>query len=269
MWEFLKSIPVGYSFTFLLLAISAVVIVALRGHIKAIFGDKDIEIGHSGEKSSKGENKLPALTPPPTVTIVQKRSCGDCILLLMGEREKFEIQIMQETHRILRSQMSFTEQKLIEVQNIIMRSMVETIHKNYAKNANAVDESVQYKLVYGLFKDAIWSVKDEIRRSFKDNGFYELSNSDFLSYTRDRVAIIHSILDQYVRNIFPDHAGVVSPQDIIDVFEKEKDFLSAIFIDIYTYARGVKIEAQNRIEAIMEEFKEWVDEFTHNSSKER
>lgn len=265
MWEFLKGLPVAVSVSLLFMAIIAIVVVALRGRIKAIFGDKNIEIGPTSSEKPKTV-EIPQ-TLPPTV-IIQKRSCGDCILLLMGEREKFEIQIKQETNRILKSQMNFTEQKLIEIQNIIMKDIIEVIRKFNLKNSNAVDEVVQYKLVYGLFRDALLNIKDEMRRSFKDNGFYDLSGSEFMAFTRDRTAIVHSILDQYVRNIFPDHAGVISPQDVIDVFEKEREFIGATFNDIYTYARNIRAEAHNNINMFMADFKKWIDEFIHPKEKQ-
>lgn len=256
MWKYLSGLPVELSFALIILMVIGIVIIALRGHLKAKFDKKAIEIGPDNAPQNSSETKLPSPAP-----IFQKRSCGDCILLLIGEREKFEIQIKQETNRILKSQMNFAEQKLLEIQNVVMRAVVEAIHKYAQKNQNAIHEVIQYKLIYGLFREAMLNIKDEMRRSFKDNGFYEMGSSDFMSFVKDRTAIIHSILDQYVRNMFPDHSGIIGSQDIIYIFEAEKEFLSAVFKDIYFYAKSVKTETEDRVKNIKKDFKQWIDEF--------
>lgn len=256
MWKYLSGLPAELSAVILILGIVAIVIIALRGRLKANLSKKSLELGEDLTKSP------PTISSDTTsIVSIPKRSCGDCILLILAEREKFEIQIKQENNRILKTQMNFTEQKLLEIQNAVMRVVIETIHRYSQRNANSVDETIQYKLVYGLFRDVLLGVKDEMRRSFKDNGFYELNNSDFLSFIKDRTAIIQSMFDQYIRNIFPDNASIIKPQDLIDIFEKEKDFLSIIFNDIYSYARNVKLEAENRIEEMKNSFKKWIDEF--------
>lgn len=251
MWEFLKSLPVEASFSLLLITIIAFVVVALRGHIRAILGDKNIEIGRQNKKCNKTES---------IITNIPRRSCGDCVLLIIGEREKFEVQINKETNKILKSQMIFTEQKLIEIQNIFMGSISDAIHNYSIKNSGiAIDESVQYKLVYGLFRDSLWNLKDELRRSFKDNGFYDMNQSDFLNYIKDRISVVYSMIDQYIRNIFPDHEGVIGPMDIIGIFEKEKDVLSSIFTEIYVNAKNIRSEAYNAISMVKTDFKKFID----------
>lgn len=248
MKEYVFSLP-PYVFLILVsLIIIALVIIALRGKIKAKFGNKTIDIGGTDEDDS-------SITPPPTTAITQKRTCGDCVLLLMGQREKFEFKIRKETNKIMKTQMTFVEQKLIEIQTTLLDDMTEMIDKE------SIDESVQYKLLYGLLKDGLHKIKDEIRRSFKDNGFCEISVSEFSSYLKDRVQIIISMLIQYIRNMYPDRGGVLEASKIIEAIEKRNSFLSRLINDLYMYAREVRLETDKKVKEIQEQFAKWVDDF--------
>lgn len=246
MREYLLNLPLPIFVTLAVLLIIAVVIIALRGRISAKFGNKVINIGGRDE---------PEIAPSPTVIIKQKRSCGDCILLLMGEREKFEFKIRKETDKIMKTQMTFVEQKLIEIQILLLDNIATKISKD------SIDESVQYKLIYGLLRDALHNIKDEIRRSFKDNGFWELDASDFSIYLRDRAQILSSMLIQYIRNIYPDRRGILEMPKIIKIIEEKSSILSDLIHDLYMYSREVKIETDKKIKNIEEEFVKWIDNF--------
>jgi hypothetical protein len=262
MWEFLSNLPTPLSYSLIVLCIIAIVLIAIKGHLKA-GTEESIEIG-----SDRKEKNSPVLPPPQTVTIIQKRSCGDCILLLMGEREKYEMEMRKEANKILKDQMSFVEQKLIEIQNSFMGSIIDAVHEFVAENPTAVDESIQHKLIYGLFKDALIGVKDEIRRSFKDNGFFDLNNAEFTAYTKDRVSVISSMLNQYIRNMFPNKPGLLSLNEVVEIARLENNFLSILIHDLYAHARESKIEAEARINRIQQDFGRWVDEFIKPSFKE-
>jgi hypothetical protein len=251
MWKFLESMPAELSFTIIILGIISIVIISLRGHFKAMFGKKTIELGGD----SPNENGR-------DTSIIIKRSCGDCILMLMGEREKYEMRINQEANKVLKTQMTFAEQKLLEMQSIFMRSIINAIHQHVEKTSGAIDEGIQYKLVYGLFRDATMSIKDELRRSFKDNGFYYLESLNFMDFINNKIANINSVLIQFIRNIFPDRSGVIQSNEIIEAIGKENDYFSKILRDIYSFAQSVKVESDSNIIGIKEEFRNWVDDFS-------
>jgi hypothetical protein len=256
-WKFLSEMPHELSFAIIIVGIIAIVIISLRGHLKAMFGKKTIEIGGStGEVTNNGKNN-----GRETVTII-KRTCGDCILMLMSEREKYEFQINQETNKILRSQMTFAEQKLMEIHSTFMQRVINAINRYAEKTPGSIDEGIQYKLAYGLLKDAILSIKDENRRSFKENGFYYLDNTDFLDFISNKVANTHSMLIQFIRNIFPDRAGIIHPDEIIEAIGKEHDFFSKAIKDIYTFAQSARRESDENIIEIKNEFKKWIDDFS-------
>ncbi len=235
--------------------IVAILIIVLRGKsIIAKFGNKSIKIGGTEEERA-------LLEPPQTTIMVQKRTCGDCILLLMGEREKFELKMRRETNKVLKTQMTFAEQKIMEIQSRILTNMTEAVHDSIENKDTNVEESVQYKLIYGLIKDALLHIKDEVRRSYKDNGFYEINGSEFSWYVKERTQTITSMLNQYIRNIYPDRGGVLKLHKVLKVIEKESTFLSGIINDIYSYAREVRLECDTKVEDIRAQFGQWVDDF--------
>jgi uncharacterized protein involved in tolerance to divalent cations len=250
MWKFFENLPAEFSFIIIILGIIAIVIISLRGHLK--FGKKTLELGGSENENSG--------------TTILKRSCGDCLRLLMGEREKYEFKINQESNKVLKTQMSFAEQKLMEMQNEFMKPIIVAINKHVENNPGTdslgADENIQYKLVYGLLKDVLFTIKDEIRRSFKENGFYHMENSDFNIYLGDRLKIIKSMLTQYIRNIFPDRSNIIRSEEILCIIENQNENFSKIFREIYTFAQTTRLDSDQKISEIKDEFTKWVDTFS-------
>jgi len=259
MWEFFSkqldrfSEPLSYSI--IVLSIIALVIIALKGTIKAKFGDKAIAVGGGANDDTK---KIPA-SARDTVSLI-KRKCSDCVLMLIGEREKTEVSMRKESDKILKTQMVFVEQKLIEIQTKLMALLSSEI-RDSTKSGKEIDEVIQYKLLYGLLKDALVSIKDEMRRSFKDNGFYELNGTDFSAYVKNQQRTVISLLTQHIQNIYPDRIGVLSIMRITGVFDEHSYEISAIISDMYNRARDVKLEAEEKIDGIKQQFGDWVDKF--------
>ena len=255
--------------------------ISLRGHLKAKFGRKALELGREEEEDDDDDESPTVIEITNSGTnphlkhqhIYQKRTCGDCILLLIGEREKFELTLRQESNKVLKTQMNFTEQKLIEVQNYFMRAISDFLFEEKTRfmdvKVGFIDDSIQNKLIYGLFVDILVNVKNELRRSYKSNGFYEVSNSEFIDFYEERVNILYSMVNQYIHNMFPNRPDFISPNDVIDILEKEKDFFMRIVREVYTNARTVKLEANRRISNVKEEFSTWVDAFIVNNHSSR
>jgi len=254
--------PSELSFVIIILAIISIVIITLRGKIKANIGDKAIDIG--GKEQDSKENPISIKAPSETTILVQsnKRSCGDCVLILIGEREKYELNFTKERDRILKTQMVFAEQKLIEIQTKLINGIQAEIRKFIKQNnGSSIDESIQYKLIYGLMKDVFIGLKDEFRRSFKENGFYKCTGSDFSAYIKNQVHKIISIMEVYVHNIYPEKKGLLEAQCLIKIFEDNILDISGILNDVYVYARDTKLETEDRIENLSVEFGKWVDTF--------
>lgn len=252
MKEYIFSIPTPIFVSVLVVSAIAIVIIAVRGHLALKFGNKTIDIGGVHE-----EKKEDTDIPPSTVMITErKRSCGDCVLLLMTEREKLEFKIRQKTNKIMKTQMTFVEQKLIEIQAYTLDAITKTFNKS-----SQIDDAVQYKLIYGLLKDALHKIKDEIRRSFKDNGFWDMEVSEFSSYLKDRTQVLYSMFIHYIRNMYPDKEGLLSSNEIINIIESKNNFLANLINDMYMFSRDVKIQTDKEIKQVQQDFSEWIDKF--------
>jgi len=124
MWEYLKQLPIPLSFTLIILisaaVIIAVVLIALKGRLLFRWGKNLIGLGGAGAKNSDSDSH--DTTSPPATQFMAKRSCGDCILILMGEREKYELKMNLKQDRLLRQQMNFIEQRLIEMEGLFIET---------------------------------------------------------------------------------------------------------------------------------------------------
>lgn len=127
-----------------------------------------------------------------------KRTCGDCVLILFGIREKYEYHTRKLNHDLLKKQMTFAEQKLQEIVFFLAQSFNEDIKVlgDGMENSQKLKESALY---CEALKNSLISVKDEIRRSFKENGFIELSDTEFSQYIKNKVTSMLMISRTYLK----------------------------------------------------------------------
>lgn len=210
-----------------------------------------------------------------------RRSCGDCVLLLMGKREKLEQQysrLEDEKNRlinsILKDQMNFAEQKLIEIQALLLNAYSEELIKKRSKTEyDYVEESNQSKLYYGLLRDTLWSVKDEVRRSFKENHFATLDEFEFTRYVRDKVTAIMSQSIQHMTNLYPQSKMIITLNDRVMLVEKFRSKFEDFSVEVYMQAREIKKQVDKKIEEIERRkdaaenvFKEEIDNFIYQKN---
>lgn len=269
MWEYLAHLPPALSFTLLTLLIIAVIVIALKGHLalkwgRAIIGlgekeeQKQEGIPEASEGAQKGTKTATTIVTPPKI----KRSCGDCILILMGEREKFEFNMRKRLDKLLKAQMNFVEQKMIEMEGMLISSY--TVLFNSAQNHaqfTGDGSNIEYKMFYGLIRDVLMTVKNEVRKSLKENGFYEITDTEFSVYVKDRVQVIITIMSQQLRNLYPSQGTVVTIEEIITNIEKKQPQLQSFVFDVYINAKQAVAETDQEIETLKNSFAQWVDEF--------
>jgi hypothetical protein len=88
-----------------------------------------------------------------------KRSCGDCVNLLLAKRTTFETLYYNKQNSILRQQMIFAEHKLLEMELILQKEL----HNNVIK---------------------------EIRRSMIENNFSHMKKEEYDRYICNRKEIL-------------------------------------------------------------------------------
>lgn len=263
MWGYLSSLPNTLSVTILILGILAIVIISLKGTAVFRWGKNIIGLGKAKVSDSQDsvETTEDPGVPPSTVMIKHpKRGCGDCILIIMGEREKYELKMSGALNHVLKNQMNFVEQKLTDIQALFTNMFMEQINKINAK-VNEDSYEAQYKLYYGLLRDCLITIKDEFRRSLKENGFSELSEVEFSFYVKNKARNILSIMSQHTRNFYPTRGVVVGYEKILDNIEKRSNDIQDILLSIYMNAKQVVIETDKEINRMKIEYSQWVDNF--------
>lgn len=263
MWQYLTSLPNMLSFLIVLIGFIAIVVISLKGSAVIRWGKSLIGLG-SAKISDDQNNEETTNTiglPPATVFIKQpKRGCGDCVLIIMGEREKYELTMRSLTNRILKQQMNFVEQKLIDVQTIFVTTFMNQMSKEKDKINEDSYES-QYKLYYGMLRDALVDVKNELRRSFKENGFFELNDMEFSTYVKDKTTNIMSMMSQHTRNFYPTRGAVISIDKILENIERNTSSIQEILFSTYTNAKQMVLETEKEIEVMKKRYSAWVDDF--------
>lgn len=252
----------GQLFIFLILSVIAVVLISVYGKFALKWGKAVLGIGK--DKPKKSDDSKP-VDPPENSKIIQvvKRSCGDCILMIIGEREKHELKKSSKKDRVLKDQMNFAEQKLIEIQTTFIEEYAQKIKELRKNTANIEQENVQNKLFYGLLRDAIYiNIRDTMRRAFKENGFYELDGNEFAAYVKDKSKILIAMITQHMRNLYPISPDIiVTIDDVITMIEDDARKVEDIAFEIFIHAKDVKLTTDSDIKGIDTEFSDWVNNF--------
>jgi len=271
MWAYLQGLPSSLSVTILIIGVLSFVIISLKGAAVIKWDKRIIGLGKAKLPPDSDVVTKPKYpkdyvkdTNPPTTSVFKKlkRGCGDCILILIGEREKHELNIRKTYNRILKQQMNYVEQKLTDVQSMFIANFMECMHSMPVKSNEDTYET-QYKLYYGLLRDSLVAVKDEFRKSFKENGFYELSDGDFTTYVKDKTKNLISSLIQHTRNLYPSRGVAVSAETIISFYEKNLLNLQEVLFSIYATAKQVTADTDSEINDLKIQYAKWVDDFVN------
>ena len=260
MWDFLAKLPTTFSFTIIILCLIAIVIISLRGKISARIGKNLIDLGRGPSEDKKPKDSI--IPPPPNTSMITlptpKRRCGNCILIMFGEREKFEVERQKTLDSILKTQMNFVEQKLIEIQTILIDDFSSELSRH--KDNDCMDAAVYHKLFYGLLKDMLLLLKDEIRRSFKENNFFDLDDREFSDYMRNKTRALTSTLIQHTRNIYPS-SSVIDINTVVKIIDIKSREIEDAILDMYNQAKFIKKEAKGHLEVLKQKFCKWIDDF--------
>lgn len=193
-----------------------------------------------------------------------KRSCKDCVALMGTLREKFIIQCDKLSSSILRTQMTFAEHKLEQIELLTVREF-DKLWAAEKANLQGVEDVVgeilkQQKLFLCVLRETIHIMRDEIRRSFKENGFYDMGEEDFSHYLKDRVRVLNTIMCEHFRSVYPPaESMVVSPEALQTIFDKIQQDFTEIVRDIYKNASGTRRNTLASIAVLEVQFQKDLD----------
>ncbi len=196
------------------------------------------------------------------------RTCGDCVLILFGIREKYEYDRIRLDNDLLRSQMRFVEQKLQEIIFFLAQSFNDDIEKLIKKIENA-DKVKEAALYCEALKNSLLAVKDEIRRSFKENGFSFVSEVEFTQYVKEKTKTLLAISRTYLRQHY-----IETDSTIVTLnhrFEKmDNNHINKIedyTFQIFTNAKDMQKDTAKKKKELSIALKKEIDSFVNGSSE--
>lgn len=130
-------------------------------------------------------------------------------------------------------------------------------------------DTLQYRMFWGLTNDAInIRMKDEIRRSFKENGFHELGGNQFSQYVKNQSKNLIGILKNHIINLYPPNTKkiIVSMDEILEYIDIKESSFEDFFFEIYTEAKKCKRQDEEAIQEIDKKFEEEINNFALEKS---
>ena len=229
--------------TVVILVIGIVIGASALGKFSIKFGNKDF-LGDAQDK--KG---------------IKPRTCEDFRKLIMTRTMKFDTDLNKLKNSTLRDQMNYAEQKIQEVSFQLSSTYREDIINNRAlgKSVDMTRENKEYILYQETLSNAMFPIKNEIRRSFKENGFVEMSSPEFLDYVKKKTKLLITMGEEYIRSRYPFENMIVSIQDRFNQVPEE--MIESAINDLYTKAKFISDLADSKINELGKEFDRDMEEF--------
>lgn len=224
---------------FLILAVILTILaISVFGHVAIDWGKRTFSFGEHKEDSG--------------------RSCKDCIMLLLAKRTQFEGIYNAKLSTILRDQMNYVEHKLQEITFELENTYREDL-LYFRKTVDNSMESKEFILYQELLRNALYDTKDEIRRSFKENGFHTMNEDDFDEYVRERSKLLLTIAREHIQRNYP--MNMVIP--VIERFRRydtvSSKKIDQMIRDMYVNAKEVRCRVEGELEELQAKFISEVD----------
>jgi len=194
--------------------------------------------------------------------ILKKRTCGDCILIMFRIREVYEFELRKMKEDLIKNQMRFAEHKLQEATFFLVDSYSEDI-KLYGKDISDSRKSTELAFYCECLKNAIFSVKDELRRSFRNGDILNLSEKEYVLYVKEKTKALLMITRTYLRQyMIQTNDSIVKLTNRFDRIDENhyQKFENWAF-DTFTNAKDLAEEIEEKKKILGDNFKREIDEF--------
>ncbi len=226
MFDWLVGLPTMWQIALPFSAMFFLVISTIWGNAAIKFGKKSIRFGKP------------------------RRSCTKCRQLIMVKTLKYKTDREIVRSAILRDQMNYAEMKIHEAYVLMCRSYRSTL-MTFRKPTGTVNKDREQK-EYLLFQEAINNsftlAKNEIRRSFKENGFCSMSPVEYTQYCKDKATALVAIGYEYLISRYPFERMIVPLQDKYDQLNITD--VEAIVFDTMNRAKEIFMNAEKKLEKI-------------------
>lgn len=196
-----------------------------------------------------------------------KRSCKDCMVLTFSKREEFEVKRHKLENSILKNQMNFAEHKIYSVVFALTQDYRDQLKEKREKGATDLEkEQHDYLLYEEILKQGLAIAKDEIRRSFKENGFHELSGVEFQTYVKSKAKDLVNMARSYLVHRYPTTNMIIPVDDRIDRLDIAR--MEDICFDIYVNAKEVRNKVESEIKSLEQDFIQKIQEILKTKGEE-
>lgn len=243
MFTWLATLPLAAQISLIIGTLVVAVILAYIGKVNIKLGKYVVSFGK------------------PRTTRITRRSCADCRQLVMIRTMKFDQDIKIIRDDVLRDQMNYAEQKLHELTYCLTSSYREDLTRA-RKVGIPVDiaiENKEYMLYQESLSCAMLQVKNEVRRSFKENGFYELGPNEFTDYVSGKTKQLINIGREYIRARYPLENMIIPIETRFG--KTPESSIEAAVADGFLKAKQIKLSAEEKIKTASRKYDEDMLEF--------
>lgn len=191
-----------------------------------------------------------------------RRSCSDCMMIAYGIWLRHDAAIDKIKHNIIEHQMRFVEQKIEEYELLLLQDYKKDQVKKRKENIiTKIEHLTQEHKEYILYQEALHNafrlIIKEIRRSYKENGFYNLHAERFASYVKNKAKDLIRIGEQYMMSVYPqEHMFIAIEKRFQKLDERQIEDLT---FEIYINAKTTYNEAHKQMTQLEKQFQIDID----------
>lgn len=241
MFSSLAALPLVVQLAIVIGGLIAAIVLGFLGKVGISTGKFKINFG----KSSKAK---------------KVRMCSDCRKLVMTKTMQFDHDVYFLRSDVLRDQMNYAEQKIHEVLYDLTASyrqdMVSCRDKD--KPIDQVRENKEYLLYQEAIGNAMVVIKNEIRKSFKENGFIDMDEDDFKDYIKGKTKLLINMGREYVRSRYPFENMIVPIEWRFNRLPEKQ--IESVVADLFEKAKQIKQASDEKIESLGEKFDTDIEE---------
>lgn len=173
------------------------------------------------------------------------RTCKDCMILTFAKREQFEIKRRRLENQILKDQMNFAEHKLDSILFTLLQDYRNHLKEKRGDNIDYEKEHRETVLYEEIVRQSLEIIKDEIRRSFKENGFHEKGGVEFQNYVKNKSQDLLARGRGYMLHRYPSNGMTITVDERLD--RLDVGAMEDICFDIYVNAKDVRVALEKEI----------------------
>lgn len=182
----------------------------------------------------------------------KQRSCRDCMVLTFSEREKFEVKRRQLENSILKSQMNFAEHKIEGFLFSLAQDYREHLKEKRNGTPDLEKEHQDCTLYEEILKQSLITVQNEVRRSFKENGFHELGGVEFQNYVKNKAQDLINRGKSYFMHRYPPTGMIITLDERLSRLNAAK--IEDICFDVYVNAKESRVKIEREIDEMEKDF---------------